>query len=346
MVHWLILVAAASCLVMLVVVLLARNGWWRWRPHINEGILSTVERHKPVVAAHRGGGYPFGPENTLYSYRRSVYECGAHILEIDVRLTKDKQLVLVHDARLDRTTNGQGLVGEYTLEELKKLDARAKFRKHNIPIQPLADGSMDDPRLFQIPTLEEVFDEFAGCADVIFFLDMKDTGAVAQTIELINERKLENRIIFGSVAPGPNQAVRRLKPEGVPVGPDVVSVLFMNFLSRLRLFWLYPHKHEVVGIIHSASLSAFIPPRGIKGKLLGLAEYVLLGGGGRLVNERLVRDVRRSGRMFAVFGVEMSDPVLIRECLDMGVEIIFSDSPDVARDTINKWKRERQPSHE
>jgi hypothetical protein len=56
MVHWLILVAAASCLVMLVVVLLARNGWWRWRPHINEGILSTVERHKPVVAAHRGYG--------------------------------------------------------------------------------------------------------------------------------------------------------------------------------------------------------------------------------------------------------------------------------------------------
>lgn len=80
--------------------------------------------------------------------------------------------------------------------------------------------------------------------------------------------------------------------------------------------------------------------------------------------------------MFAVFGVEMSDPVLIRfvrtrararaahtrarthahttqslllqmarrECLDMGVEIIFSDSPDIARDTINKWKRERQPS--
>jgi hypothetical protein len=45
------------------------------------------------------------------------------------------------------------------------------------------------------------------------------------------------------------------------VGPDVVSVLFMNLLSRLRLFWLYPHKHEVVGIIHSASLSAFIPPR-------------------------------------------------------------------------------------
>jgi hypothetical protein len=56
MVHWLILVAAAICLMMLVVVLLARNGWWRWRPHINEGILSMVERHKPVVAAHRGYG--------------------------------------------------------------------------------------------------------------------------------------------------------------------------------------------------------------------------------------------------------------------------------------------------
>jgi hypothetical protein len=54
---------------------------------------------------------------------------------------------------------------------------------------------------------------------------------------------------------------RRLKPEGIPVAPDVISVLLMNLLSRLRLFWLYPHKHEVVGIIHSASLAAFIPPR-------------------------------------------------------------------------------------
>jgi len=305
---------------------LARMGKSFWRRHINEGILLTIHNHRPVVAAHRGGGHPFGPENTLYSYRRSVYECRAQILEIDVRLSKDKKLVLLHDARLDRTTNGTGLVSDHVLADLKTLDARAKFSRHNTPIQPLKEGSMDDPRLFQIPSLNEVLDEFVSQKDLIFFLDMKDVGAVAPTLELIKEKKIEDRVIFGSVAPTPNREIRKLRPIGIglPVGPDALSVLIMTILSWMRLFWIYPHKHELVGTLHTASWTSRGKRRSIK-----------------LVSERLVKDVHHSNRMFAVFGPEMNHPVEIRDCLDMGVDIIFSDRPDVARDTIEKWKKEK-----
>ena len=71
--------------------------------------------------AHRGfsGKYP---ENTMLAFQKA-YEAGADGIELDVQLTKDGQVVVIHDEKVDRTTNGTGLVRDYTLEELRKLDA-------------------------------------------------------------------------------------------------------------------------------------------------------------------------------------------------------------------------------
>jgi len=99
----------------------------------------------PVHACHRGGGSSFGPENTMYSYRKSVWECNTQLLEIDLCLTQDGELVLLHDMTVDRTTNGQGKASSYTLAEIKKLDAA-----HNYP-ELKGQG-------ITIPT----FDEFLG----------------------------------------------------------------------------------------------------------------------------------------------------------------------------------------
>lgn len=73
------------------------------------------------VAAHRGWPDKY-PENTMESFRAAA-KLGVDQLETDVRITKDHELVLIHDETVDRTTNGTGLVCEKTLEELKKLDA-------------------------------------------------------------------------------------------------------------------------------------------------------------------------------------------------------------------------------
>lgn len=77
--------------------------------------------HNIYVAAHRGWRTKY-PENTMESFRASE-SLGVDQIEIDVRVTKDNELVIIHDATVDRTTDGKGLVCEKTLAELKQLDA-------------------------------------------------------------------------------------------------------------------------------------------------------------------------------------------------------------------------------
>jgi len=109
----------------------------------------------PIHGTHRGGADQFGPENTLYNFRRCVSELNTDILEIDLRMSSDGHIVLMHDITLNRTTNGTGAVSNFTLAQLKELDAAWHYpglRSTGI----------------QIPTLQEVLEEF-NTTDVIFF---------------------------------------------------------------------------------------------------------------------------------------------------------------------------------
>ena len=81
----------------------------------------TLSNQNIYVAAHRGNSAEF-PENTLISFK-SACDMGVDQVETDVRITKDGELVLMHDAKVDRTTNGTGLVKDMTLAEIKALDA-------------------------------------------------------------------------------------------------------------------------------------------------------------------------------------------------------------------------------
>ncbi len=81
----------------------------------------TQSKDNIFVAAHRGWSAKY-PENTLEAFKEAL-EIGVDQIETDVRISADGELVLIHDATLDRTTNGRGLVCEHTLSELKKLDA-------------------------------------------------------------------------------------------------------------------------------------------------------------------------------------------------------------------------------
>lgn len=78
------------------------------------------------IFAHRGARRK-APENTIPAYTKALETAGIDGLEIDVHLTKDNQLVVIHDEKLERTTNGTGLVGDYTLAELQALDAGSYF---------------------------------------------------------------------------------------------------------------------------------------------------------------------------------------------------------------------------
>src|SRR5580693_4731176 len=80
---------------------------------------------KVVVIAHRGE-HRAHPENTLPAFQAAI-DAGADFFELDVRTTSDGRLVLMHDAKVDRTTNGTGLVRQMTFDQIRDLDAGAKF---------------------------------------------------------------------------------------------------------------------------------------------------------------------------------------------------------------------------
>ena len=110
----------------------------------------------PWIIGHRGApGY--APENTMASFRRAV-ELGAKFIETDLRLSHDAQFVAMHDATLDRTSNGRGLVRDFTLAQLRELDAGSWYGREFA-------GE-------KIPTLDEIL-SLAREADVVFYLEIK-----------------------------------------------------------------------------------------------------------------------------------------------------------------------------
>jgi len=114
----------------------------------------------PWVIAHRGAS-GYAPENTLAAFERAV-QLGAGFIETDIHLTRDARFVAIHDGTLERTTNGSGAVHDFTLAQLRELDAGKWF-----------DREFMDER---IPSLEDVL-AFSAKNDVVFYLEVKYDAA-------------------------------------------------------------------------------------------------------------------------------------------------------------------------
>ena len=110
-----------------------------------------------AVAAHRGDR-AHKPENTMAAFI-SALEKGVDMIETDVRITADDQLVLIHDAKVDRTTNDTGLVRDRTYEELKKLNAGTEENPQYVPLfEELLQLLQDHPEVFINVELKEYYD--------------------------------------------------------------------------------------------------------------------------------------------------------------------------------------------
>ena len=86
-----------------------------------------LREYRPLSVAHRGHSIAY-PENTLEAYRKAI-ELGVEMIECDVNITRDGQLVMMHDSTLDRTTTGSGHVSAATWDDIKQLDAGGKFKQ-------------------------------------------------------------------------------------------------------------------------------------------------------------------------------------------------------------------------
>lgn len=175
------------------------------RENVSEGQAMQKDFHGkslPLIIAHRGDSANF-PENTIPAFESALAK-NADIIEIDVFPTKDRQVVLLHDQDLERTTSGRGKVWNYPLAELKKLDAGSWF-----------DAKFKDTRL---PTLEEVLDKFGG--KMMINIEIKhdaphDPGfsLEKQIIGMISERKLTGSVFISSFDYEKLRAIRSLSPD-------------------------------------------------------------------------------------------------------------------------------------
>ncbi|MGO4890674.1 glycerophosphodiester phosphodiesterase family protein [Anaerobacillus sp. MEB173] len=151
---------------------------------------------RPIISAHRGVP-SLAPENTMVGYNLA-YELGADQIETDVKVTKDGELIIMHDNTIDRTTTGSGKVSDLTLEEIRQVDAGIKFGEEFA-------GE-------KVPTFREFLQGFKG-KDVVLLVELKDTGIEEKVIQEIKEEDMMNQVLVQSFDFQSVKKIHELAPE-------------------------------------------------------------------------------------------------------------------------------------
>jgi len=246
---------------------------------------------RPVVIAHRGGA-GLWPENTLHAFVCAV-ELGADVLEMDVQMTQDGQLVVMHDSTVDRTSNGTGPVQDLSLEELQKLDAGHAWS---------ADGGKTFPFRGQgvrIPTLADVFTRLPRTAMVLEIKPYQPATAT-QLGQMIRQCDMTDRVLVASFDHKTMQEFRRAYPRIATSGAE----------PEIRRFYA----------LHLAHLSRVYSPLM---ESLDVPEY---SGQRYLATRRFVQAAHARNLHVHVWTVNDRDAM--QRLLEQGVDGITTDYPD------------------
>lgn len=219
------------------------------------------------ITGHRGAS-GLSPENTLAGFRLAA-ELGCDNVELDVHLTKDGEVAVIHDDTIDRTTNGSGPVSSYRMAELKQFDA--------------GEGE-------RIPSLEEVF-QLLKDTDTNIQIELKGLNMEAPCVELVKELGMLDRVSFTSFFHCRVLQIKNILPDattGILVACNPVNPI----------------------------------------ELLAQAKAERLHVNHKVIDARLVEEVHRGGRKIVAWGTIL-EPQVIDRLIDVGVDIIGSDRPDL-----------------
>lgn len=241
------------------------------------------------------------PENTIEAFRLAV-EAGAGGLELDVHMTRDGHIVVIHDATVNRTTSGSGAVSEMTLHELRKLDAGHNFRPDGGPTRPYRGRGV------RVPTLGEVLEEFPGVAVNI---DIKaGTPGIEETVfGVLREANALRRAIVVSTPHATVKRFRKVSGGHVSTGGSKWEIGIFYLLSRLRLERLVRPAYD--------ALQVPLRHRGIL-----------------VVTPRFVRAAHARGVRVDAWTINQADEM--RRLLDLGVDVIMTDRPGTLAEVLNK----------
>ena len=250
--------------------------------------VSAVAGPPVQVAAHRGGSLLW-PENSLLAFR-SALALGADLLELDVHLTRDGELVVIHDPTLERTSTGTGAVATARLADLAGARLRAR------------DGAVTDE---PVPTLAQVLDLLRPTrAELLLEIKVDPArrpyaGIEDKTLALVNAKGLRERTVVMAFEADTLRRVRALD----------AGIRTTMLVSRSRV------ERE----------------RAVASTVVGWATEVgatSLGVDHRVVEAPLVAAARQAGLRLAAWTVNTEAD--IRRMLDLGVDVVISDQPDLA----------------
>ncbi|MDM5229557.1 glycerophosphodiester phosphodiesterase family protein [Cytobacillus sp. NJ13] len=181
--------------------------------------------------AHRGAS-ALAPENTLASFEKAI-ELGFDYIELDVRLSKDNQLVVIHDANVLRTTDGEGLIEDLTVKDIKKLDAGSWF-------SPEFAGE-------KIPLLNEVLEKVSGKTGIIIEMKSPENqpGMTETLADMLNSYKPDNHIKVQSFHINEMKKFHQLAPE-IPAGLLLSKHLDLFHLASYRDFASFLSVHHLL----------------------------------------------------------------------------------------------------
>ncbi len=241
---------------------------------------------KLEVIAHRGGA-ALRPENTLAAFLHAA-ELGADVLEMDVRISADGAIVVIHDATVDRTTDGSGTVAGLTRERLRALDAGYRWSP---------DGGKTFPyrgRGLRVPAFEEVLERVPATRMVVEMKQFAPPSAAA-LCALIRRAGMQRKVLVASFADDALRAFRNACPEVA----TSMSALEARLFAALQ------------GLYVPAAVALQVPDR--------MGDTVL-------VTPELLATAR--GRNLKLHAWTVNDDARLRELVRMGVDGIMTDYPD------------------
>lgn len=250
-----------------------------------------LDSPSPIAFAHRGGSTLF-PENTLVAFQGAI-DLGIRYIETDVHLTRDGEVVVFHDHRLERTTNGSGFVRDHTLSELRELDAGYRFlRRGEFPSRG---------RGIQIPTFEEAI---ALAPDVRFNVELKEqaNGLPLSFWKLVEKHGLHDRVLVAAFDDHIVREFRKLSRGTVATSAGQ---------RETTAFWLAA-KARATRFLRIDYDALQVPPS--QSRLT-------------IVDERFLRAAH--ARKLCVHVWTIDDEAEMRRLLALGVDGVMSDRPDL-----------------
>ncbi|WP_042161718.1 glycerophosphodiester phosphodiesterase [Paenibacillus gorillae] len=240
-----------------------------------------------ATVAHRGAS-GYAPEHTLSGYRMGI-RSGADYIEIDLQMTKDGELIAMHDETVNRTTNGKGKVTSMNLSDIKELDAGSWFNELH-PMYAREEFANE-----KVPTLREIFETFG--SETNYMLETKapetNPGLEEKMIALIDEFRLADHVVVQSFSKSSLRKIHKLNAD----------------IDLFQLMW-----YNTPAFISSSALQ-------------DISSYASgIGLNFQQINPSYIQKVKGAGLL--VYAYTVNYQINMEKAVNWGVDGVHTDYPD------------------